>query len=382
MFTKPKVKLLFAISNLTYGGIQTQALSLAKAYQKKGAKIYFLWTSKYEATFVEKELLSNNFQIIDGRFIIDDYWLKYSWKLNRYLPIFKAAFILRFYRISYVIPYHNQLSYFFGTIHNFTGVKKTIFHIRNTVEEREPRQNWYFKRALQNKPPVIANSNHARIKFKELYGELYDLEIYTINNGINIRSIDGEKNWKAHFQVESIDFVVSVIANFFKEKDFITVFRAWKCFLEQTNSNSKLVIAGDEGVAGMMNAYKDKVNELGITPHVVFLGRAAQNIELLSITDCNVLSTLNEGLPNSVIETLAMGKPFAGTNVDGVREVVGENYPIPLFEKGDDKQLSEILIKLYNKQFDLKEISEYSLKRFDLFSIDKLVENYSKIIKV
>ena len=68
-----KKKILFAISNLTYGGIQTQALALAKAYQKKGAKIYFFWTDKYEKNFVEKELIENNFKIIyanDQDFIV------------------------------------------------------------------------------------------------------------------------------------------------------------------------------------------------------------------------------------------------------------------------------------------------------------------------
>lgn len=382
MFGKPQTRILFAIDNLTYGGIQTQALSLAKAYQKKGAKVYFFWTTKYEADFVQKELLENNFQILDGRFIKDKTWQKYSWRLHRYLPLIRAVLLLRFYRIDYVIPYQNQLSYFFGAIHNFTGVRKTIFHIRNTVLEREPKQNWYFNLALKNKPPIVANSKHARIRFEELYGKLYDLNIQTIYNGLDIRAVDASINWKQHFKVETVDFVVSVISNFFKEKDLITIFKAWQCFIEHTNSNSKLLIAGDEGAEGMMNFYKNKVKELEIEHYVMFLGRTPYNIELLSITNCNILSTNNEGLPNSVIETLATGKPFVGTDVDGVREVVGEAYPIPLFQKGDDTKLLEILLKVYNKEFSLQDLREYSLKRNEMFTIDKLIESYFEIITV
>ncbi|WP_179315797.1 glycosyltransferase [Winogradskyella undariae] len=376
------IKILFAINNLTYGGIQTQALSLAKAYQKKGAKIYFLWTSKYEVDFVQKELLDHNIKLIDGKFIDDKFWLKYSWRLHRYLPLIKTTLLLKFYRIDYVIPYQNKLSYFFGAIHNYTGVKRTIFHIRNTVVESKPKQNWYLKKALQSKSPIVANSNHARIKFKKVYGKFYDLDIRTIYNGLNIRCIDNSVSWKEHFKVETVDFVVSVISNFFQEKDFLTIFNAWKLFIEETNSNSKLLIAGDEGIEGMRDFYKVKVGELGIESHVSFLGRTAYNIELLSITDCNILSTNNEGLPNSVIETLAMGKPFAGTNVDGVREVVGKEYPIPLFEKGDYKKLEEILLNVFNKKFDLQEIRDYSIKRYDLFTVDELIKNYSKIIAI
>ncbi|WP_179018578.1 glycosyltransferase [Winogradskyella forsetii] len=375
-------RVLFAISNLTYGGVQTQALTLAKGLQKKGAKIYFMWTKKYEADFVHKELLAHSFRVIDGRFILDEYWLKYSYLLHRNLPSIKAILFLRFYKIDYVIPYQDQLSYFFGAIHKFSGVNKTIFHIRNSIIDHKPTENSYLKRALKNNPPVIANSNHARIKFKELYGKLYDLDIHTIYNGLNVRSVGNSVNWKQYFNVESTDFVVSTISNFFKGKDFITIFKAWKCFIEETNSNSKLLIAGDEGVEGLRAIYENKVKELRIENHVIFLGRTAYNIELLSITDCNILSTNSEGLPNSVIETLAMGKPFVGTNVNGVREVVGETYPIPLFEKGDYKKLAEILVKVLNEEFNLQDIQEYSLKRFNLFTVKNLVENYSTIIKV
>ena len=382
MFRKPKVKVLFAISNLTYGGIQTQALTLAKGLQKKGVKVYFFWTSKAENDFVKNELMANDFQIIDGRFIENKMLLKYSWRLHRYFPILKTVLLLRIYRINYVIPYQNQLSYFFGAIHKYSGAKKTIFHIRNTVLEKKPKQKWQLKQALLNKPIIVANSNHARLKFKQIYGKYYDLEIRTIHNGIVIRSIDCTVNWKEHFGVENMEFVASVIANFFKEKDFVTVFKAWKCFVDKTKTDSMLLIAGDDGEVGMKRFYLNQVKALGLENHVKFLGRTPFNIELLSITNCNILSTINEGLPNTAIETLAMGKPLLATDIEGIREVVGEAYPLPLFQIGDANSLAELLFKIYNKEFDLQVIRDYSLKRYGLFTVDKLIKNYSRILEI
>ncbi|MDT0295759.1 glycosyltransferase family 4 protein [Mesonia ostreae] len=375
-----KNRILFAISNLTYGGIQTQALNLAKAYKNKGCKVYFFYTGKYEEDFVNNELLANNFLIIDGSFINDKNLMKFSWKLQRYWPLVRAVAILKFHRIKYVIPYQNQLSCFFGAIHNYTGVKKTLFHIRSTVLENESKPNWYLKHALQNKPTIIVNSNHARIKFEQVYGKEYDLDIQTIYNGIDVRPIDKTINWRLFFNVESVDFTATILANFFNEKDFLTVFRAWKSFMEKTNSNSKLLIAGDEGVKGMKSFYKKEVENMGLENSVVFLGRISQNIELLSIANCNILSTENEGLPNSVIETLAMGKPFLGTDVDGIREVVGETYPIPLFKIGDHNKLEENLIKIYKDEIDLEYVKKYSFNRFKMFKVNKLIKNYSSII--
>jgi len=372
-------RILFAISNLTYGGIQTQALALAKEFQKKGAKIYFFWHNKLEDNFVKNELINNNFKIIDGRFIDDKFWKSYSWKLNKYIPLIKTVLLIRWYRIDYVIPYQDKLSYFLGSVHKYNGAKKTIFHIRSSVLENTPKQDWYLNQALKNKPTIVANSNHARIKFEFVYGKKYDLDIQTIYNGIDIRPIDKTINWKAFFDVESVDFIVSVISNFFSGKDFITIFRAWKGFVNRTNSNTKLLIAGGEGIKNKMCIYKNKVKKMGLENHVIFLGRVSQNIELLSITNCNILSTEHEGLPNSVIETLAVGKPFLGTDVAGIREVVGEAYPIPLFQIGDYKKLENNLMKIFNDEIDLEYIKKYSLNRFEMFSVDKLIKNYSDI---
>ena len=382
MIVKGKTKILFAISNLTYGGIQTQALALAKAYKNKGAKIYFFWTQLYEEDFVNKELLANNFKIIDGRFIKDKFWSKYSWRLQRYMPIIKASLIVRFYNIDYIVPYQNDLSYFFGTIHPYTGAKKTIFHIRNTVKENDPKQNWHFKNAMKNQPAIVTNSNHAKSKFKKVYGDLYNLDIRTIYNGINLRKIDNSKNWKTFFEVNSYDFIVTSIANFFAEKDYLTLFKAWQFFLERTNSNSMLLIAGDEGKKGKMELYKKEVKDLQIENNVKFLGRTSHNIELLNIANANVLSTLNEGLPNVVIETLGTGTPFIGTDVNGIREVVGESYPVPLFKVGDFNKLSDIIFCIYNADYNIERIRDYSIQRFELFSISKLTSNYNDIIKI
>jgi len=391
MYKKYKPRILFAISNLTYGGIQTQALSLAKAYKKEGFKVYFFYTDKKEQDFVNNELKNYHFHIIDGRFINDKGLLKFSYRLQRhwlnikameYWSFIRTIWLLKIYKIDYVIPYQNQLSNFFGAIQKYTGVRKTIFHIRNTVLEDKPKENWYLHAALKNKPTIVANSNHARSKFESVYGRQYNLNLHTIYNGIDIRPIDNTINWKSFFGVESADFIVSTIANFFDEKDFITIFKAWKGFLDITRSNSTLLVAGDEGIKGRRKYYETEVERMGLKDQVVFLGRIPQNIELLSIVDCNILSSGNEGLPNSVIETLAMGKPFLGTNIDGIREVVGQEYPLSLFQYGNAEQLESNLLKIFNKEVDLNQVKKYSLERFNIFSVDNLINNYSRLLNI
>jgi len=66
----------------------------------------------------------------------------------------------------------------------------------------------------------------------------------------------------------------------------------------------------------------------------------------------------------------------------GVREVVGEAFPIPLFQIGDYKALAESLIKVYDKEFNLQHICDYSSNRYKYFTVEKLVDNYLRILGV
>ena len=373
-----KIRVLFAISNFTYGGIQTQALTLAKCLQRNGAKVFFLWTHKTEETFVQ-ELKENNFRIIDGTYLKQMKCNSISNNLKRCYYKVKIVLLLKFYRINWLLPYQNELSFFFSSIKHLTRIRNTIFHIRNTVIENTPLET--LDRALRNKPIIIANSNHARLKFQKVYGERYDLNIRTIHNGVQIREVNGDYNWKKYFDADSFDFIVTVVANFFKEKDFLTIFKAWKRFIGITESKSILLIAGDEGRRGFKKIYEDFVEENQMNAHVRFLGRISENVELLSIADCNILSSENEGLPNVAIETMALKKPLLATNVEGIREVVGDDYPIPLFNVGDYILLSELLVKVFNREFNREELEDYSEKRFQYFNTETLVNSYLNLLK-
>ena len=77
-----------------------------------------------------------------------------------------------------------------------------------------------------------------------------------------------------------------------------------------------------------------------------------------------------------------MGKPLLGTNIDGIREVVGEKYPIPLFNVGDYLQLQEKFLKIYNNEFDLNSLKNYSLSRLKKFSLENLLSNYLNLLDI
>ena len=86
------------------------------------------------------------------------------------------------------------------------------------------------------------------------------------------------------------------------------------------------------------------VAELGLKDRVCFLGIRRDVPQLLAGADVVVLSTHYEGMPLSVLEAMASGRPFVASDVPGVHDLVsGAGL---LFPQGDASSLAEMLRKI------------------------------------
>lgn len=83
--------------------------------------------------------------------------------------------------------------------------------------------------------------------------------------------------------------------------------------------------------------------------------------ELLNQCDVYVLPSYNEGLPISVLEAMAYGKPVISTNVGGIPEIVRPGFNGWLFEPGDHQALKLIIGEVLDNRELLKEYGENSL---------------------
>jgi N,N'-diacetylbacillosaminyl-diphospho-undecaprenol alpha-1,3-N-acetylgalactosaminyltransferase len=118
---------------------------------------------------------------------------------------------------------------------------------------------------------------------------------------------------------------------------------------------------------------------------VSWLGFRSDIKELLAISDIVVLPSYREGVPRTLLEAGAMGKPMIATDVIGCREVVqnGVNgYLVPLNSPKDISDKIKFLLssrELYNRIST--ESRKDTVNRFNLTSIvDKYMENYRRIL--
>ena len=112
--------------------------------------------------------------------------------------------------------------------------------------------------------------------------------------------------------------VVTQIGNFKPQKaplDFVKVAAAVHSRFPET----RFVMVGD----GPLKAETEKLaRSLGVAETMTFCGWWDDIPGLLAATDVSVLTSRHEGLPCSVVESLAAGVPVVATAVDGTVEVV------------------------------------------------------------
>ena len=99
-----------------------------------------------------------------------------------------------------------------------------------------------------------------------------------------------------------------------------------------------------------------------LRPQVRFVGwtSGTQKKQLLQECDVYVLPSYHEGLPISILEAMAYGKPIISTSVGGIPEIVQPGLNGWLFTPGDLNALKSILLEVLNDKELLKDYGAQS----------------------
>ncbi|MBC8087632.1 MAG: glycosyltransferase [Phycisphaerae bacterium] len=133
--------------------------------------------------------------------------------------------------------------------------------------------------------------------------------------------------------------IVGCVARLELVKDHATLLTAWQRTVQRRPDATLAIIGG----GSLRPALEQLSTELRISERVRFLGEMAPETLPHSLLDICVLSSRDEGFPNSLLEAMAQGLPVVSTNVGGVSDLVQDRVNGLLVASGDAQGLGDAL---------------------------------------
>jgi glycosyltransferase involved in cell wall biosynthesis len=143
------------------------------------------------------------------------------------------------------------------------------------------------------------------------------------------------------------------------------------------NERLRLIAVGG---GPLLDDLRRLAQSLGIAS-LVWLPGASQRIpEILRSLDIFVLPSLNEGISNTVLESMASGLPILATAVGGNPELIADGVCGRLFAPGDRAALSR-LIADYADHAELRQSHGRAAREIALarFSLTAMVSGYESV---
>jgi glycosyltransferase involved in cell wall biosynthesis len=123
------------------------------------------------------------------------------------------------------------------------------------------------------------------------------------------------------------------------------------------------------GHGGMVDELRRRSRQLGLDRTVIFAGYRPDAARLAGAFDLFCLPSIHEGLPVSLLEALALGKPAVVTDAGGMPEVVEHGVEGLVVPPRDPHALEEALISLLRAPEDRRRMGEAASRRASRFDI-------------
>jgi len=116
------------------------------------------------------------------------------------------------------------------------------------------------------------------------------------------------------------------------------------------------------GAGKLRNTLERQIRSLGLDYHIRLAGGKPHNEIPLWMNACDlfVLPSLNEGNPTVMFEALGCGKPFIGTSVGGVPEIITSDKYGLLVEPANPDDLAEKILVALDREWGREAIPAYA----------------------
>jgi len=196
-------------------------------------------------------------------------------------------------------------------------------------------------------------------------------------SGININ----EYNYSAAPYSSKIAFLMA--SRFLIEKGILEYLTACK-ILNQKYNNARFLLAGKQD-SNPSSLSKEKIRYLSKQANVELIGWVDMR-EILKKIDVFVLPSYREGIPRSILEAMAIGRPIITTDVPGCKETVINGYNGYLILPRDVNSLVDAMENFIKNPSLILKMGKASRKlveeKFDVLKVnEKLISYIEELIK-
>jgi glycosyltransferase involved in cell wall biosynthesis len=225
--------------------------------------------------------------------------------------------------------------------------------------------SWLAGKLYRQADGVVAICNEMRSEISTVRKISLD-QIQVIYNPILISEIRRKGNESSGHEWcdKATAPIVLAVGRLQRQKDFATLLRAFQ--LVRLRQNAKLILVGE----GEQREFLEKLaRDLNIQEDVDMPGFSANPYAYMARASVYVLSSLFEGLPNALLEALAIGVPIVSTDCKtGPGEILRgglDGHLVPVQDHVTMARVIEECLRSPNRGLPSKE----SLERFELRSV-------------
>jgi len=354
------------------GGAERQALCLARHLRDDGHDVQ-LWGLCRPGLIADRcDEMGLPWRIVPFR------WPCRRSTLLKTLPRF--AWRLRKARPDVVLAFTGWANVACGLSSRFAGARLCVWNQRDVDPDTLVGRH-IVPRAVRRTDAFVANSQAAATFLADRAG--IDINrIRVIPNAVLLDKSQEPRVTRDDLAIPADALVACMVANIRHPKDHVTLVRAWSQCVDRLageGGHPVLLLAGRP--MATHDAVKALVSELHLESAVRFLGEVQDVRGLLQCVDLGVLTSHGESCSNAILEYMDAGLAVVGTDIAGIREVVGEANHCHLAPPEDSSALSDRLVLLLADSDRRREVGEQNRSRVETtYSERAVMDAYRELI--
>ncbi|MEI6847886.1 MAG: glycosyltransferase [Chlorobiaceae bacterium] len=246
-------------------------------------------------------------------------------------------------------------------------IKKPVVLARHGI--RLCGKKWTHKLALTKLTDgVITNSTTIKEAYAG-YGWFDNQFVNVIYNGVEIPEQVTPYNFSERFPGKKIIYSAGRLS---EQKGFTFLIEA-ASLLKKTRDDLVFAVSGE---GKLENELKKLVSSKGLDHAFIFLGFTKDIFPYLKGCDLFVLASLFEGMPNVVMEAMAMKKPVIATDVNGARELIIDSKTGLIVPPKSPQAIADAITALIDNSDLLQKFGEAGYDRVNReFTMKAMVNN-------